>query len=386
MTKYTTVFTSLLRYLSTSEFQNAICGFKADRRSRKLTTWDMFKVMLYGQLCGCFSVREIIGSMKANGTRLYHAGLKSVKRSTFCDAMEKRNCDIFQSVFHLLSDKAQLIAGTAKKKFKDPLRIIDSSVISLCLSKFDWAKYRKTKGAVKLHMNLDGDSLIPLNAYISDGKLHDVNAMHWLCEESGVIYVLDRGYVDFKSLYCIELQGSKFVTRMKSNCTYKKIKCISEHSDGPVIADIEIELAGIKTKENYPQHLRKVRFHDKEYNRTYEFLTNDFELSAQEIADIYKERWQVELFFKWIKQHLKVKTFWGTSRNAVLSQIWVALIGSILLWICRTLEGIKSNAHELLNMMRTTLLTKGTISGLPNEDNAPPPLDASQPFLEGLSC
>lgn len=386
MTKYTTVFTSLLRYLSTSEFQNAICGFNADRRSRKLTTWDMFKVMLYGQLCSCFSVREIISSMKANSTRLYHAGLKSVKRSTFCDAMEKRNSDIFQSVFHLLSNKAQLIAGNTKKKFKDPLRIIDSSVISLCLSKFDWAKYRTTKGAVKLHMNLDGDSLIPLNAYISDGNLHDVNAMHWLCEETGVIYVLDRGYVDFKSLYCIELQGSKFVTRMKSNCTYKKIKYISEHSDGSVISDIEIELAGNKTKENYPRPLRKVTYHDTDNNRIYEFLTNDFESSAQEIADIYKERWQVELFFKWIKQHLKVKTFWGTSRNAVLSQIWVALIGSILLWICRTLEGIKTSTFELLTMMRSTLLTKGSITEISNRDYSPPPLDTAQPFLEGLSC
>jgi hypothetical protein len=386
MTKYTTVFTSLLRYLSTSEFQNAICGFKPDRRSRTLTTWNMFKVMLYGQLCGCFSVREIIGSMKANGTRLYHAGLKSVKRSTFCEAMEKRNSDIFQSVFHLLSEKAQVIAGNAKKRFKDPLRIIDSSVISLCYSKFDWAKYRKTKGAVKLHMNLDGDSLIPFNAYISDGKLHDVNAMQWLCGESGVIYVLDRGYVDFKSLYCIELQGSKFVTRMKSNCVYKKVKCVSEHFDSSVIADIEIELTGNKMKEHYPLHLRKVTYHDSDYNRTYEFITNNFELSAQEIADIYKERWNVELFFKWIKQHLKVKTFWGTSRNAVLSQIWVALIGSILLWISRTLEGIKCSAYELLTMMRTTLLRKGTIAEISNEDYSPPPLDTSQPFLEGLLC
>lgn len=173
---------------------------------------------------------------------------------------------------------------------------------------------------------------------------------------------------------------------MKSNCTYKKIKYISEHSDGSVISDIEIELAGNKTKENYPRPLRKVTYHDTDNNRIYEFLTNDFESSAQEIADIYKERWQVELFFKWIKQHLKVKTFWGTSRNAVLSQIWVALIGSILLWICRTLEGIKTSTFELLTMMRSTLLTKGSITEISNRDYSPPPLDTAQPFLEGLSC
>jgi hypothetical protein len=382
MTKYTTVLGNLLRHLSRSDFEDAVSGYNADR-GVCLKTYDFFKGMLYGQLAGCFSVREIVNSMIANGSRLYHAGLQQMKRSTFCDAMEKRNCDIFQSVFHSLSDKAQQIAGKTKKCFKDPLRIIDATIISVCLSKFDWAYYRKAKGALKLNLNLDGDNLLPKEAFLTTGNIHDVKAMQYLCQESGVIYVLDRGYVDYKSLYCIELNGSTFVTRMKSNGSYKRIKSFPHEDNEAIISDVEIQITGAKTKEYYPKTLRKVKYYDKEYHHTYEFITNNFSLSAQEIADIYKERWQVELFFKWIKQNLKIKTFWGTSKNAVFMQIWVALIISILLWICRTLDGITATAHQILQMIRTTLLTKNTLLGLCT-NTSPSVKDTGQLLLEGF--
>ena len=225
MTKYTTVFGDLLRHFSRSEFESAVSGYNADYKVRTFSCFDLFKAMIYGQASGCFSVREIEASMKANGNRLYHSGLKQpIKRSTFCDALERRRHDVFRSTFHALVDKAQGIAGKTKKKFKDPLRIIDATIISVCLSRFNWAKYRKSKGAIKLHLNLDGDNLKPLDAYITDGKVHDVEQMQNLCQETGVIYALDRGYIDYSSLYTIEKRGSVFVTRVKRNMKYKKVQ------------------------------------------------------------------------------------------------------------------------------------------------------------------
>jgi hypothetical protein len=387
MTEYTTVLGNVLRHLSRSDFESTIKGYKADRRVRYFRAYDLFKSLLYGLITGCFSVREIEKSMTANSNRLYQAGLKQVKRSTFCEALERMRHDIFGSVFHFISEKAQRIGGNVRKKFKDPLRIIDASIISVCLSRFNWAAYRKAKGAIKLHMNLDGDNLMPLDAYLSTGKVHDAKEMHRLCQESGVIYVMDRGYVDYKSLYCIELGGSVFVTRMKSNSAYKRIRNNRHEEDGAVLSDVVIALTGVKTKILYPKALRKVKYYDKETKRVYEFITNDFERSAKDIAGIYKERWEVELFFKWIKQNVKIKSFWGTSVNAVFTQIWVALILSILLWICRTLNGIQTTSHDLLVMLKTTLLTKNTLLGLCTNINPPrQSVDTSQLFLEGFLC
>jgi len=388
MTKYTTVFGDLLRYISRSDFDSAISGYKADFRTRVLSCYDLFKTMIYGQVSGCFSVREIEASMKANRNRLYHTGLKEpIKRSTFCDALEKKRQEIFQSVFHVMTEKAQKAAGTTGKTFKDPLRIIDASVISVCISQFDWAKYRKTKGAIKLHLNLDGDNLVPYDAVLTDGKVHDAKRMQDLCRESGVIYVMDRGYVDYKSLHCIELQGSFFVTRVKDNTSYKKVRVNPHTKDGPIISDVLIELTGPATKKNYPERMRKIKYHDEKTNKMYEFLTNDMKREAMEIAAIYKERWEVELFFKWIKQNLKIKSFWGTSMNAVYSQIWVALILTILLWLNKVMNGITLSVYEMLIRIKAALLVKNDLVGLCT-NITPPKLNYEklQPFLDGFKC
>jgi hypothetical protein len=384
MTKHTTVLAGLLRHLSRSDFGKAVQNHQADKGVRNLPTFDFFKMMVYGQLSGCFSVREIENSLRANASKLYHAGLPLLKRSTFCDAMEKRDCHVFEEVFHAVVGKALDIAGKMKKLFKSPLRIIDASVISVCLKKYDWAKYRKAKGAVKLHLSLDGDNLMPYDAYLSTGNVHDVHGMDELCDERGVIYVLDRGYVDYKSLYNIELQGSTFVTRMKSNGAYKRIKNNPHEKGGAIISDVLIQLTGSKTKTYYPQPIRKIKYYDAEYRHTYEFITNNMEMSAQEIADIYKRRWQVELFFKWIKQNLKIKSFWGTSENAVFCQIWVALIIAVLLWICKTIDGVIASAHQILQMIKTTLLTKGSIPELCTNKPPPPKIVSPRLLLEDL--
>jgi hypothetical protein len=384
MTKHTTVLAGLLRHLSRSGFEKAVKDYRADKGVRTLSTFDLFRMMVYGQLSGCFSVREIENSFLANSSKLYHAGLPRLKRSTFCDAMEKRNSQVFEDVFHAVVDKAQDIAGRMKKLFKNPLRIIDASVISVCLDTYDWATYRKAKGAVKLHLNLDGDNLMPYDAYLSTGNVHDVHGMAELCDEEGMIYVLDRGYVDYKSLYSIDLRGSTFVTRMKSNGAFKRIKNNPHEKEGPVLSDVLIQLTGSKTKKLYPKPIRKIKYYDKEYHHTYEFITNDLEMEAQDIADIYKRRWQVELFFKWIKQNLKIKSFWGTSMNAVYSQIWVALIISVLLWISKTIDGILASARQIVQMMKTTLLSKSSILELCTPKPPPPKTASPQLLLEGF--
>jgi transposase len=237
---------------------------------------------------------------------------------------------------------------------------------------------------VKLHLNLDGDNLMPYDAYLSTGKVHGVHGMAELYDESGVIYVLDRGYVDDKSLYNIDVQGSVFVIRMKSNGAYKRIKNNPHEKKGVIISDVLIQLTGSKTKKHYPKPIGKIKYYDGEYHHTYEFITNNLEMGAPEIADIYKRRWQVELFFKWIKQNLSVKSFWGTSENAVFSQIWVTLIISVLLWIYKIIGGILPSAHQILQMMKTTLLTKGSILELCTNKPPPPEILSPQILLEGL--
>jgi len=257
-----------------------------------------------------------------------------------------------------------MTAGKTKKKFRDPLRIIDMTVIPLCLAKFNWAKFRTTKGAVKLHMKLDGDNLFPINAYLTDGTVHEKNRMEHLTDESDVIYVMDRGFIDYKSLYGIELRDSVFVTRMKNNCKYKVVKINKCENPESVLSDVLIQFSGPMTKKYYPKQLRKIKYKAPDTGKVYQFLTNDLSRKALDIAGIYKERWEVELFFKWIKQHLKIKSFYGTSRNAVYNQIWSALILTVLIWISRTLDGIAVSAYELLIMMKSTLFTKTSISGL----------------------
>ena len=378
---------SLLRPLRRSDFDSAVNGLKGDFKVRTLGCFDLFKTMLYALITGCYGVREIVTSLRVNKNNLYHSGMKTIKRSTFCDALEKRDYGIFMKVFHDMVEVAQKVGANAHKRFKDPLRIIDASVISLCLKRFDWAKYRTAKGAIKIHMNLDGDKKIPYDAYITTGNIHDVKELPDLARESGVIYAMDRGYVDFKSLYNIEIAGSTFVTRMKTNCTYKLVQKNRHKDEGKVLSDILIELTGALVKTYYPKCLRKIKYHDKETGKTYEFLTNDMGRDAEEIAAIYKERWEVELFFKWIKQHLKIKSFWGTSMNAVVSQIWVALILTILLWINKTLDGITASVHELMLMLKTTLLTTNSLIGLcTNTEEEKPPDNSYQPLLEGFSC
>jgi putative transposase len=306
------------------------------------------------------------------------------KRSTLCDALEKRDNRIFESTFNSLVAKARVIAGNKGRRFKNPLKIIDASTIELCLNRFDWAKFRTTKGAVKIHLKLDGDHLFPEQVKLTTGAVHEVNEMAGLCNNTGEMLVMDRGYVDYKRLYDIELNKSYFVTRMKTNCQYEVDKKLHSSTSGAIRYDGIIRLTSIKGRETYPGKLRKIRYHDDEYDRDYVFLTNNFDLPAQEIADIYKARWQIELFFKWIKQNLKIKTFWGTSKNAVFSQIWIALIVSMLLWIHKNISGIEASAQRIIQAMKTTIFARKTLLQLFEPPEPPEKIISCQLCFRGF--
>jgi len=384
MSNNTTVLANLLSHLDRSDFESSVLEFKGDFKTKTLSTFNVLKTLIYGQVTSSFSVREIESSMTANSSKLYHCGLSPVKRSTLCDALKNRDYRIFERTFASLADKAKIIAGNKGKRFKNPLKIIDASTIDLCLSKFDWAKFRTTKGAVKLHLKLDGDSLFPEQAILTTGSVHEVTQMSKLCYKAGEIYVFDRGYVDYKRLYDIEIAKSFFVTRMKINGQHEIVECFYKSKTGAIRLDASIKLTTKKGAKDYPSVLRIVCYHDDENDRDYTFLTNNFDLSAQEIADIYKSRWQVELFFKWIKQNLKIKTFWGTSKNAVFIQIWTALIVSLLLWIHKALSNLEVSSQRILQILKTTILTKNSIIGLFDSNGPPAAVVSDQLYFEGF--
>jgi hypothetical protein len=374
----TTVLGNLLSHFPRSEFEKFVRDQGGDLRIRTLGCFDLFKALAYGQITGAFSVREIESSLGAHRERLYHCGMKPVKRTTLCDALGKRNPDIFEQAFNALVVKAKFLSSKSKTRFRNPMKLIDASTIELSLARFDWAKFRSTKGAVKIHVALDGDHFFPSQVRMTTGAVHEVNQMAELSLGSDVMHVYDRGYVDFKRLWDINLAGSFFVTRMKQNCQFDLVRPVSCSSAGPVRFDSVIRLSSDKSKHAYPDTLRQVVYHDAEMDRDYVFITNDFVLSAQEIADTYKTRWQVELFFKWIKQNLKIKTFWGTSRNAVFTQIWVALIVFMLLWISKHVDGIEGSPQRILQLLKTSLLEKRSIADLLRGPEPPNRYDPGQ--------
>lgn len=380
----TTLLGNLLSPLERSEFDKAVLKHSGDKGTRTLTTFNLFKTLVYGQITQAFSVREIESTLQVNARKLYHCGMVPVKRSTLCDALEKRSHQIFEDVFTALAAKAQFQTSLKNKRFKNPLKIIDATTIDLCLNRFDWAKFRKTKGAVKLHLKLDGDHLFPEQACLTTGDIHEVNRMTVLCQAPGTINTFDRGYIDYKRLYQIELSGSFFVTRMKNNCQHRTMKVLFNSQTGELRSDKIIKLVSIKGQTGYPQKLRKIHSYDSEYKKHYIFLTNNFDLSAQEIADVYKTRWQIELFFKWIKQNLKIRTFWGTSKNAVFTQIWIALIVYLLLWLHKLNGVVLVSTQRLIQAMKSTLLNRTTISDLFRPPPLFEPVVSLQLLLEGL--
>jgi len=332
MNKVYTIFSELLKLCPRYHFDKAVQRYQGDRYVKTFTTWQQFMAILYSQIAQKDSLRDIVTGLSSHAARWYHLGLTGIYKSTLCDANAKRDYRIFEGLFYHLLDRCKNLTPKHKFRFKNPLYTIDASTIDLCLSVFPWAKFRTTKGAIKLHCLYDHSGALPTFLTITDGKKHDVRVVKDntfpLLPDS--IVSVDKAYIDYNWLNSLDEQGVWFVTRAKSNSDYA---VVGQHpiSGKGVLSDERISLQGPMTKNKYSKELRLIRYYDTEREKTLTFLTNNFKLAATTIAQIYKSRWQIELFFKWIKQNLKIKSFLGTSKNAVLSQIWVAMCYYLLL-------------------------------------------------------
>jgi hypothetical protein len=354
-----TIMSQLLTLLPRHQFDQAVSDFGGDHYVKKFTTWNQLTTLMYAQASGKISLRDIQTALGTQQPKLYHLGLPAVKKSTLADANAKRDPAIMEKLFYRLLDRCQQIAPKHQFRFKNPVRCFDSTTIDLCLALFPWAKFRQTKGAVKLHCQLDLKGQIPSFVVMTDGKCSDIRAIRsFLDLLPDSIYVVDRGYMDFNWFRRIDDEKAFFVTRIKDNTVYRITGQQEVSLGNGLLYDRTIELTGVQTQEKYAKPLRLVGYYDTESNVTYEFLTNNFKLAAMTIAKIYKARWQVELFFKWIKQHLKIKTFLGTSRNAVLTQIWVAMSYFLLLAYIKFQSRFQRSIFLLHRLVQNTLLDR----------------------------
>jgi len=328
-----TILNQLLQLIPRHDFENLVSRYDGDRYIKEFTCWRQFITLLYGQVRGKDSLRDIVTGLRSQRSKWYHLGLESVARSTLADANNNRDSRIFEGIFYRLLDRCQAVTPKHRFRFKNPLYSLDSSIIELCLSLYPWAKYRKTKGALKIHCLLEHRGCLPSFLVVTDGKCHDVKVARDadlpLMPDS--ILVMDRAYIDFKFLYSLDSRGVYFVTRSKCNMNYRFTGLQETPSVKGLVADTRIRLNGYYQSLDYPDELRMVIWRDDETGGLFTFLTNNFSLAASSIAAIYKARWQIELFFKWIKQNLKIKSFLGTSVNAVMIQIWVAMCYYLLL-------------------------------------------------------
>lgn len=332
MNRVYTIFSELLKLCPRYHFDKEVEQYDGDRYVKTFKTWQQFMTILYSQITHKDSLRDIVTGLSAHIGRWYHLGLTGIYRSTLSDANAKRDYRIFEGLFYHLLARCKNLTPKHKFRFKNPLYTIDATTIDLCLSVFPWAKFRTTKGAIKMHCLYDHSGALPAFLTVTDGKRHDVkvvkdNAFPLLPDS---IVSVDKAYIDYKWLNSLDGQGVWFVTRAKTNIDYA---VVGQHpiSGKGVLSDECISLQGLLTKTKYPKELRLIRYYDEERQKMLNFLTNNFKLAAATIAQIYKSRWQIELFFKWIKQNLKIKSFLGTSKNAVMTQIWVAMCYYLLL-------------------------------------------------------
>lgn len=360
MGHFNTIMSQLLVHIPRHDFQTLVSQWGGDRYVKKFTTWNQFTTLLYAQAGDKRSLRDIEQGLTAQSGKLYHLGFESaVRRSTLSEANATRNWAIFQGLFEKLLVRCQSLSPKHRFKFKNPLFLWDATVIDVCLSLFPWAKFRTTKGALKLHCQLDDAGHIPSFAVVTDGKCHDLRAAKTFFElVPDSIYCMDKGYYDFELFRRIHDTGAFFVTRAKNNLVYTVTGQQELPKNKAVLADHSIELSGFYSHQDFPSPLRLIRFYDADNDRTFEFLTNNFRLAASTIAAIYKARWQIEAFFKFIKQNLKVKTFLGTSKNAVLTQLWVAMCYFLLLAYIKFQTKYRFSLYYLHRMIRETLLER----------------------------
>ena len=358
------MFSQLIEFLPHQEFQKCVARYSGGRYLKNLSCWDQYLAMAFAQLTYRESLRDIEACLRSVSGKLYHMGFRGkVARSTLADANESRDWRIY-------ADFAQVLIAIARPLHADDsigidldqsLYALDSTTIDLCLSLFPWARFRKHKAAVKMHTVLDLYGNIPTFIRITDGKVHDVKMLDEIMPEAGAFYVMDRGYVDFERLFGFTVSAAFFVVRTKSQRTAASRYSHKVDKSTGVLSDHTVVLTAINSIKVYPDALRRVTYRDLETNKRFKFLTNNFTLPALTIAQIYKSRWQVELFFKWIKQHLRIKAFYGTSENAVKTQIWIAVSVYVLVAIIRSASGLTISLYQILQILSVTLFEKTPI-------------------------
>jgi len=360
-----TLFAQVMEFVPWKTFGRIVERHKGDAGVRTLSCADLFRVMAFAQLTWRESLRDIEACLAANQTKLFHMGMKaSPARSTLADALERRDWRIYHALAQRLIARAKALYAQDPSVLELDASVyaLDSTTIDLCLSLFGWAPFRSTKAAIKLHTLLDLQSSIPTFLHISDGKLHDVNVLDILPIEAGAFYAMDRGYVDFTRLYAMHQAGAFFVTRAKHGMDARRVYSSPTQRSTGVICDQRVMLNGFYSAKAYPEHLRRVRFKDPESGKTLVFLTNNTVLPALTIAALYKGRWQVELFFKWIKQHLRIKRFLGTSENAVKTQIWCAVATYVLIAIVTKELQLDASLYTCLQILSVSIFEKTEIS------------------------
>lgn len=371
------VFSQVMDLLPLSDFRRCVARYPERRPGRTFSCLDQFLCMAFAQLTGRESLRDIESCLRAVPTKLYHLGIRgNVCRTTLADANERRDWRIFADFAQVLIAEARELYATdqAVADLSQTIYALDSTTIDLCLELFPWAKFRRAKAAVKLHTLIDVRGSIPTFIHITDGKVHDVNVLDVLTPEPGAYYIMDRGYQDLERFHRLHLAGSFFVTRPKATLLMRRIESRQVEKNTGVRSDWIVLANGVTTTAAYPERLRRIRFRDVETKKTLIFITNDFVLPAQTIAALYKARWQVELFFKWVKQHLHIKAFFGTSENAVKTQVWIAMSVYVLMAILRKRQFLEHlSLWQISQVLSLTIFEKKPINSLFHHEKPAPP-------------
>jgi hypothetical protein len=359
-----TLFAQVMEFVPWKSFSRIVARHNGDRGARTLTSAELFRVLAFSQLTWRESLRDIEACLGANAPKLFHMGLRSAPaRSTLADALNSRDWRIYHALAMRLIARARTLYASERvlDDLDTTVYALDSSTIDLCLSLFDWAPFRTTKAAIKLHTLLDLRGAIPSFIHISDGKMADVRVLDMLPVEAGSIYVMDRGYIDYKRLFALHQAGAFFVTRAKETMDARRVYSTPTDRASGIICDQRVRLNGYYAQKHYPEHLRRIRYREPETGRTLVFLTNNTALDAATICALYKCRWQVELFFKWIKQHLRIKRFLGTSENAVKTQIWTAIATYVLIAIVKKELRIEASLYTFLQILSVSVFEKSQL-------------------------
>ena len=382
------IFSQVVEFLNRSKFNRIVAKYNGDKYVKRYTCWNQLLTLIFGQLSRSATLRNVVIVLQAHSEKLYHLGIgKHLSRSNLSKANEQRDYHIFEDFAYYMIDRARQKRASKMFDFDGNVYAFDSTTIDLCLSLFKWAAFRKKKGGIKVHTLFDVQAGVPTFAYITEAKVHDMNAMDEIPYEVGSYYIFDRGYNDYARLYAIHKLGATFVVRAKKNVRYKRSSW-KRKLPLNVLSDSTIQFTGYYQQRDYPESLRLIRYWDAENEREFLFLTNNFDLSALEVAELYHNRWQIELFFKWLKQHLKIKHFYGTSLNAVKIQVYVAIITFCLVAIVQHDMKLTLSTYELLQVLSVSLTTKMHLRDLldqTNFQNDKERLDSCEPLLFDLN-